>query len=245
MIHRFLPAFLVVLALFGLGIFKNDLFIAYQKWHYRDSPIINEISSQAYIDRALISDGEFEVGAKTGTFDNKPVEIPGTYLAELLQNEAAASTNVLGNSMGPKRIEVDLTTQRLYAYDGQTIKHVFAISSGLPWTPTVTGDFYIWGKVKAQRMRGGSVADGTYYDLPNVPYVMYFYKGYSFHGAYWHNDFGLPRSHGCVNLSINDAKTLYYWAFPEMGLSQNIWFNIPREVSTRVIVHGTTPTRLN
>lgn len=244
MIHRFLPAFIVVLALLGLGAFKNDLFIAYQKWHYRDSPIINELSSQAYVDRALISDGEFEADAKTGTFDNKPVEVPGTYLAEILKDEAASS-NVLGSSSTPKHIEVDLTTQRLYAYDGQKIKHIFAISSGLPWTPTVTGEFYIWGKVKSQRMRGGSVADGTYYDLPNVPYVMFFYQGYSFHGAYWHHDFGFPRSHGCVNLSIEDAKALYYWASPEMGLSQNLWFNIPRDKSTKVIVHGTTPSKLN
>lgn len=245
MIHRFLPTFLVVLVLFGGLLLKDELFVAYQKWHYKNSPITSELTSPDYINRVLVSDGVFETEAKTGVYDNKRVEVPGIYLAEILKNDAAATSNVLGETSAPKRIEVDLTTQRLYAYDGQTIKHIFAISSGNPWTPTVTGEFYIWGKVKSQRMRGGSVADGSYYDLPNVPYVMFFYKGYSFHGAYWHNDFGFPRSHGCVNLSIADAKTLYYWAFPQMALSQNIWFNIPREVSTKVVVHGTTPARIN
>ena len=50
------------------------------------------------------------------------------------------------------------------------------------------------------------------YDLPNVPYVMYFYRGYGLHGTYWHNNFGTPMSHGCVNLTLADAKWLYEWA---------------------------------
>lgn len=70
-------------------------------------------------------------------------------------------------------------------------------------------------------MKGGSKLLGTYYDLPNVPNTMYFYnaqipksRGYGIHGAYWHNNFGHPMSHGCINLSIPDSKTLYDWATP-------------------------------
>jgi lipoprotein-anchoring transpeptidase ErfK/SrfK len=59
-------------------------------------------------------------------------------------------------------------------------------------------------------MSGGSGAD--YYYLPNVPHVMYFYGGYGLHGTYWHNNFGTPMSHGCVNLSQTDAEWLYNWA---------------------------------
>ena len=110
-----------------------------------------------------------------------------------------------------KRIEVNLTTQRLLAYDGQQLVYNFPISSGKSKTPTVTGTFYPWAKLYSDRMVGGSRLDGTYYNLPKVPYVMYFYQGYAIHGTYWHNNFGHPMSHGCVNLSIPNARLLFYW----------------------------------
>jgi len=72
-------------------------------------------------------------------------------------------------------------------------------------------------------MSGGNQALGTYYNLPNVPYVMYFeneeipaWRGFGIHGAYWHNDFGRPKSHGCINLRIPDSEKLYYWANPDL-----------------------------
>ena len=113
---------------------------------------------------------------------------------------------------GPKRIEVDLTHQRLYAFEGQTVVYNFPISSGKIRTPTVTGTFYPWIKLWSTRMIGGSKAQGDYYDLPGVPYVIYFYRGYAIHGTYWHNNFGHPMSHGCVNLRTADAKAIFYWA---------------------------------
>ena len=61
-------------------------------------------------------------------------------------------------------------------------------------------------------MAGGSKALGTYYYLPNVPCTMYFYKGYGLHGTYWHNNFGHPMSHGCVNMKTEEACTLFDWA---------------------------------
>lgn len=113
-------------------------------------------------------------------------------------------------TLGEKWIDVNLSTQTLTAYQGNTPVYRTLVSTGKSATPTVTGSFPIYVKYQAARMRGGYGAD--YYDLPNVPYVMYFYGGYGLHGTYWHNNFGTPMSHGCVNLSTPDAQWLYNWA---------------------------------
>lgn len=107
-----------------------------------------------------------------------------------------------------KHIYVDLAAQKLYAYDGSTEYFQTLISSGR-WGKTPVGNFNIWSKLRATRMSGGSGAD--YYDLPNVPYTMYFYGDFGLHGAYWHNNFGHTMSHGCVNMRIVDAKKIFEW----------------------------------
>jgi lipoprotein-anchoring transpeptidase ErfK/SrfK len=123
---------------------------------------------------------------------------------------------------GEKRwIRVDLSEQEVVAYEGDKPIRAFIISSGLPGTPTVTGDYRIKTKVKAQTMSGGS---GTgYYYLPNVTWVQYFYRGYSFHGTYWHNDFGRPKSHRCLYMTTVDAKWLFDWAGPKWD-GKSVWF---------------------
>jgi len=113
-----------------------------------------------------------------------------------------------------KWISVDLDHQRAWAWEGDKLINSFLISSGKARTPTVTGVFRIWAKIAAQTMEGGSRAVGDYYNLPNVQWVQYFFQDYSFHGTYWHNNFGTPMSHGCVNMSNADAKWLYEWASP-------------------------------
>jgi LysM repeat protein len=105
-----------------------------------------------------------------------------------------------------KWIDVNLSKQRLTAYQGNTPVFSALISGGLPRTPTVVGRFKINTKLRATRMRGPG------YDLPNVPYTMYFYRGYAIHGTYWHNNFGRPMSHGCVNMRTSDAAWLFNWA---------------------------------
>lgn len=107
---------------------------------------------------------------------------------------------------GEKWIDVNVTTQTLSAYEGDKLVFTTKVSTGVRRYPTVLGRFRIRTKLRSQTMVGPG------YYLPNVPYVMYFYAGYAIHGTYWHNDFGRPRSHGCVNLSIPDAKWLYEWA---------------------------------
>lgn len=103
-------------------------------------------------------------------------------------------------------IEVNLTDQTLSAYEGTKLINKFTISSGRANTPTVTGEFEIWVKVRIQAMSGPG------YYLPNVPWVMYFYKDYGIHGTWWHNNFGTPMSAGCVNMTIADAEWMYNWA---------------------------------
>ena len=96
--------------------------------------------------------------------------------------------------------------QRTYAYENGKLLHAVTVSTGLPGTPTVTGTYNIYVKYDAQLMTGPG------YYLPNVPYVMYFYRGYGLHGTYWHNNFGHPMSHGCVNLPTDEARWFYDWA---------------------------------
>lgn len=105
-----------------------------------------------------------------------------------------------------KWINVNLTTQTLTAYEGNTPVYSAVVSTGLPNTPTPVGEFRIWVKFLYDDMQGPG------YYLPDVPYAMYFYRGYGLHGTYWHDNFGTPMSHGCVNLSTPDAEWLYNWA---------------------------------
>lgn len=107
---------------------------------------------------------------------------------------------------GVRWIEVNLTEQRVYAWEGDVLMNSFIVSTGTWATPTVTGTFSIWNKTRIQAMSGPG------YYLPDVPFVMYFYKDYGFHGTYWHNNFGTPMSHGCVNLTIPDSEWLYNFA---------------------------------
>jgi len=111
-------------------------------------------------------------------------------------------------------IDVDLSQQRVYAYEGQNVVKQFTVSTGTSAHPTVTGRYYIYVKYRYDDMAGPG------YYLPDVPYVMYFYEGYSFHGTYWHSNFGTPMSHGCVNLRTEDAAWLYNWA--DVGTLVNV-----------------------
>ena len=126
-----------------------------------------------------------------------------------------AAVNPTG-STSERWIDVDLSNQRLVAYEGDTPVYWVTVSTGLPGTPTVTGQYRIYVKYLAQTMSGPG------YYLPDVPYVMYFYQGYGIHGTYWHNNFGHPMSHGCVNTPTPDAQWLYNWA--DVGTLVNVHY---------------------
>lgn len=116
-----------------------------------------------------------------------------------------------------KWIRVDLSEQVVVAYERQKPVRAFVISSGLPRTPTVLGEYRIKLKVDEQTMSGEG------YHLPGVKWVQYFYGDYSFHGTYWHNNFGRPMSHGCINMTNQDAKWLFDWAGPKWD-GKTDWF---------------------
>ncbi|OHY34302.1 L,D-transpeptidase [Cylindrospermopsis raciborskii] len=107
----------------------------------------------------------------------------------------------------PERwIQVDLSQQKLTAWEGKRRVYTVKISSGKKSTPTPVGRFRIQSKHRTTRMRGRG------YDLANVPYTLYYHGSYAIHGAYWHKRFGTPVSHGCINLPPNRAKLIFNWA---------------------------------
>lgn len=114
-----------------------------------------------------------------------------------------------------KKIVINKTTQELRAYEDDIVVHEFLISTGLELTPTPNGTFTVFKKTPSRYMQGPipGLADQQEYDLPGVPWNLYFtHGGAVIHGAYWHTSFGQQYSHGCVNLAPDDARTLYSWA---------------------------------
>jgi lipoprotein-anchoring transpeptidase ErfK/SrfK len=103
-------------------------------------------------------------------------------------------------------VDVNLSEQRVYAFEGYHVVNEFIVSTGTWQYPTVTGTYQIYVMYRYADMAGPG------YYLPNVPYVMYFYQGYGLHGTYWHNNFGTPMSHGCVNFATEDAGWIFDWA---------------------------------
>lgn len=182
--------------------------------------------------------GRFMPGLK-GEFGGRKIDGP-SFAASI------ALPKVLGEKTAlEKHIFVDLSTQHLWSYEGGQLIFDFPVSTG-KWYPTPTGDFNIWIKLRYTRMEGGNPAIGTYYNLPNVPYTMFFYNanypksiGYGLHGAYWHNNFGHPMSHGCVNISVENAATLYAWAQPQS--TDDSTYAADTNPGTRVTIFGTTP----
>lgn len=183
--------------------------------------------------------GVFDPKVRTGEYENKIVTVPHE------RSNYYASLAVLGETTSNKRIDIDLTNQRIYAFEGDQKIYDFLISSG-KWGKTPTGEFTIWIKLRYTRMSGGNKANGTYYNLPNVPYTMFFYNaqypkyvGYGIHGAYWHNNFGHPMSHGCINMKEEDVEKIYYWANPSSD--KNTTYSTSENPGTKVIIYGTAP----
>ncbi|MEO8084974.1 MAG: L,D-transpeptidase family protein, partial [Ardenticatenales bacterium] len=119
---------------------------------------------------------------------------------------AGTDDGAAGSGAAGRRIVIDLSDQTLSAYDGGRLANRFIVSSGSPWTPTPIGTYAVYMRLESQRMVGPG------YDLPGVPFVQYFTGSYAIHGAYWHQRFGIPVSHGCVNLQPGDAAWLWSWS---------------------------------
>ena len=203
----------IVILLVALVPFRTYLDLATNHTAWRFGINLNNIATNSYVNWINSQSDEF-ISTRDALFLNKK--------APPFDVIASSNINILGQQSpdDKKWIEVDLSDQKLYMKEGDTIVGNFLVSTG-KWYPTPTGEWRIWTKLRYTRMKGGSKALGTFYDLPNVPYTMYYYKGYGIHGAYWHNDFGTPRSHGCVNMKPDEAGIVFNWA----------------AVGTRVVVH--------
>lgn len=113
-------------------------------------------------------------------------------------------------------ISIDLYEQVVIAYEGDQPVFATLVATGLDRWPTREGLYHIYYRRTRDDMSGGKPGD-DFYSLEEVPWTMFFDEGRALHGAYWHDGFGYRRSHGCVNLSITDAKWLYDWVAEVMG----------------------------
>jgi len=155
----------------------------------------------------------------TPTPTNTPTTTP-TSTPTATPTATMVPTRVYYSNLNPevgddeKWIDVDLSKQRLYAYVGDTVVNSFLVSTGTSLHTTPMGQFRVWIKYRYTDMAGPG------YYLPDVPYTMYFYSGYGIHGTYWHDNFGTPMSHGCVNMRTEEAGWLYNWAY--VGILVNV-----------------------
>ncbi len=125
--------------------------------------------------------------------------------------------------MEAKRLEIHLPEQVVIAYENETPVFMARTATGARFREgdytTPTGRYMTNRKRPSRHMAAGDGADANSYDLPGVPWVCYLLEnGISFHGTFWHNNFGRPRSHGCVNLNIADARWVYRWTYPSPTL---------------------------
>lgn len=193
---------------------RRYLYLAYQHLGTKVGLNFNNIASQSYVNFIKAQSGELEKD-HAAVFLNQNVAFKDAIASQRM--------DILGQSTDPseKWVEIDLSDQRLNMKEGDKTVGSFLVSTG-KWAPTPTGEWRIWTKLRYTRMKGGSKALSTFYDLPNVPYTMYYNQGYGIHGAYWHNNFGHPMSHGCVNMRPEEAGIVFNWA----------------SVGTKVVVHS-------
>jgi lipoprotein-anchoring transpeptidase ErfK/SrfK len=153
----------------------------------------------------FIYDNSFRGGVNVASFDSGD-----THRLAFLPQAISADSKVA--SFG-KIIRVDISEQKLYVYDKGRLVKSFLISSGKYGFDTPYGTFHVYRKTRSARMSWNYGPNSPYnYDLPNVPHILAFYGSYTIHGAYWHHNWGHRMSHGCVNVSLSDAKWLYEWA---------------------------------
>ncbi|MBI5019146.1 L,D-transpeptidase [Candidatus Gottesmanbacteria bacterium] len=235
----YIPSALGLIALFAAAM--AFISIPMQQLARQDEPLADKNSLRMLVEGKSLPEPAEQTEA---VFHGKSALAPK--LATL--NQVARILGVTTTPATDKRIEVDLTNQRVYAYESNIKVYDFTVSTG-KWGRTPTGEFTIWVKVKSQLMSGGSKELHTYYYLPNVPWVMFFYnaqipkmRGFSFHGTYWHDNFGTPMSHGCINMRTEEAKILYDWATP-IVTNDKAWSTLAKEENpgTKVIIYGEAP----
>lgn len=119
-----------------------------------------------------------------------------------------------------KVIDVDLSRQLLTAYEDGEVVMTSLTGTGVRGAETPTGTYMVVGRYETLRMRGVNPS-GTYYDIPDVPWVLHYWGDYTIHGSYWRSSFGFPQSNGCVSLPVPFSRELFYWA----------------PIGTRIVIH--------
>ena len=113
-----------------------------------------------------------------------------------------------------KHIEIYLDRQLLLAYEWDVLVYAARVATGRKNYESPTGWFHTFHKRPTYHMFGGA-DEASIFDLPGVPWDSYITdSGVALHGTYWHNDFGTPHSHGCINMALQDAKWIYRWTLP-------------------------------
>ncbi|MBT8468379.1 MAG: L,D-transpeptidase [Deltaproteobacteria bacterium] len=165
--------------------------------------------------------------------------------SEVMVLEPTAPPEGVGE--GDRWIDVDLGRQAVVAYDWKQPRYVTLVSTGRTKTPspelsylTPKGLHRIRGKHMTSTMDNDEPGEPPY-SLEDVPYVMYFKGAYAFHSAFWHDRFGRPRSHGCINMAPHDAKWLFNWAGPNLPATWHGGMATENNPGTWVWVHGETP----
>jgi hypothetical protein len=123
----------------------------------------------------------------------------------------ATISGVPADPNGEKWVLINITLQYLWAYQGDQVLWQGFVSTGTAKFATPPGSYRVLSKLESQTMEG--VLGGEYYNVPDVPDVLYFTdRGHAIHGTYWHSNFGTPMSHGCVNLPVDVADWMYQWS---------------------------------
>nr|WP_255665760.1 L,D-transpeptidase family protein [Myxococcus sp. AS-1-15] len=143
-----------------------------------------------------------------------------------------------GVEPGERWLDVDLEAQVLVAYEGERPVYATLVSSGKPGTDTPEGLYRVWIKFAEADMTGSGTAGNDTYRVATVPWTMFFERDYALHTAYWHDRFGEPTSHGCVNLSPRDARLLYTWAAPEVPTGWSMVHATPESPGSWVRIRG-------
>ncbi len=178
------------------------------------------------------NDGELWYQLKEGISPWRPGPyVPANTLRRITPEELAP----ISPGVPDKRIVINLAEQTLSCLEGdETVFHTLT-ATGLPRSPTPQGEFRVTYKRTFRRMTMQDIANP--YDLPGVPFCIYFtWRGHAIHGTYWHNDYGRRQSNACVNLTPDQSQWVFRWVEPVVPYEQYTVFAEPRSAGTRVVV---------
>jgi lipoprotein-anchoring transpeptidase ErfK/SrfK len=201
----------------------------------------NQLSNRLYysqvmwIDQITQSQGGtplYRVNERYGTYGDM-FWADGTAFRALTDDDIAPVNPDLDSK--DKLVKVNLTYQTLSCFEGGQEVYFCRVSTGLAEKSTPLGDHTTWRKLVSVHMAGGTVAAG--FDTPGISWTNLFVgEGVAIHATFWHNDFGQPRSHGCVNCKPEDAKWIWRWTLPEVPLEPGDVTNTDMHAGTHVVI---------